>query len=357
MSNVLLPISHVEAVHSVGDLSQDDLRVFMVSTNGTRRALTDPTIAGDAYMTFLQQAATAFFRSKHWQALIEGAERHIHTHDEGQRLTDKNINILNILRGGLSYSLRQALASVGVTRPRSSFISAQRNEIAAGLFRVDDASYTKITLSKIFPSIVLMADVVASGTTLRYCLRNLARECREGRLRVTHIVLMCVGCDNAIKILQEEANTLMREACPDFLGSVCVYYEGIFTLSSSVKLHNQTTGTDLVLSNSRLTEEFRHYVTHETTSIFAMLQKCVQYDGANRAFSVAEHFDEVHRYFRGMRDLIRKGQLTPLELLHERWEQTRHCLSEQCQQELSDSQAFLSKLERYLKLLELEMNI
>eukprot|EP00002_Diphylleia_rotans_P037589 TRINITY_DN8412_c0_g2_i1.p1 TRINITY_DN8412_c0_g2~~TRINITY_DN8412_c0_g2_i1.p1 ORF type:complete len:478 (+),score=94.26 TRINITY_DN8412_c0_g2_i1:1084-2517(+) len=273
-------------------------------------------------------------------------------------VSDRNINVVSILRGSLAFQLQPALAKTGFHRTRASFMSAQRNQVAAGIFQVEDAAYVKLSLSKFYPSIIVMGDIVASGTTLRYVLRTIARECKEHRYRVSHIVLFTIGCPAAMNILLNEANPLMADACEDFVRSVCVFYEGIFTLATNeTKVQIKNPGTDFLLLNSTFADEFTYYLKNRQDSIFPFLQQCIVYDGGKRAFSPSEHYEEVLHYFEQVQTLIKSGQTTPMEYLRERWEMIDEFLSPDMKKIVGDTQIFLQMLEHYIQRLHHEVDI
>ncbi len=284
--------------------SASRVKSFIVTTEGTRKICTDPSIVGNEYMHMLRQPAETFLRSEHFM-------------EDRKRFKDHQFNVLHFLRGGLSYGLIEALNGVGVARPNASFMSSERyKEGATGAWKIRDDNYVKFTLSSEFPSVILVGDIVATGSTLDNGLDRVVKACETDGARVSKVLFFTIGCDNAVKIL-EKYDERLRGVCKDYEGCACVFYEGVFKVATDeTPVTIKTTGTDLLNLGAELAPEYTRYLG---TSPMHVIQKCVIYDGGSRAFEPRKHFDEVIHYFRELLHMMHGGMHT-YDLVTERWE-------------------------------------
>jgi hypoxanthine-guanine phosphoribosyltransferase len=160
-----------EAVTPSESAEKKHQRSFIASTPQTRSISNDPTVAGIRYTRRLREACTAVLKN----------------FDFG--LAERETVVVNILRGALNFGLRDALADAyGWYRHNTSFISAQRARDAedSESWHITEKGYKKIY----FPSTtsLVMGDVVATGTSLHFALKEIIRAAVEQHCQLRNIV-------------------------------------------------------------------------------------------------------------------------------------------------------------------------
>ena len=128
-----------------------DMEQIIATTPRTRAICNNPGVAGVHYTDLLQEACTEILRAG------------------GFQLEEKATVVVNILRGGLNFGLRNALADAfGWNLHTTCFLSAQRarNEKDPDSWHITENAYRKLY----FPAETsfVIGDVVATGTSLRY---------------------------------------------------------------------------------------------------------------------------------------------------------------------------------------------
>ena len=101
----------------------------LASTPRTRRIANDPLFLGVDYTSALRQSCADVLRA------------------DAFGLVECETHVLNILRGGLNFGLREALhLAFGWNRHATDFLSAQRTNGADG-WRIDESGYRKLSFA------------------------------------------------------------------------------------------------------------------------------------------------------------------------------------------------------------------
>jgi hypothetical protein len=265
---------------------------FIASTPATRRICNDPFIVGCEYTSALRNACAQILRE------LRNSEK-LGTLSETQSV------VLHILRGGLNFGLRDALASAfGWNRHSSAFISAQRARCSNNPedWQISESEYRKVYLPD--PTTIIFGDVVATGTSLEYALRQLMIDVDAHRSQVRSLIFFTIGGPRAAAILHD-VDAACRERFPAYEGAVLIYLEGCFAVAQAESpLSIAVTGTDLLRRDSQLAPEFRES-QYESPSY--PLERCTIYDAGSRAFWLPESLDDLRDYWQQTAALAAHG--------------------------------------------------
>ena len=270
----------------------------IASTPETRAICNDPQVAGCDYTDKLRRACAKVFGLK------------------TVSLRESETCVVNILRGGLNYGLREALAAAyGWNRHATAFISAQRARDAADSedWHITENDYEKVYLPS--TASLVIGDVVATGTSLKYALQELLRSAQEQKIRLRSIVFFTFGGAKAQEIL-EEIDQRCRELFDTYERTTLFYFEGRFTCAeASTPLSVRLTGTDLLRWNATLAPEF---VDSQYDDPCYPLERCSIYDAGSRAFWLRDYVNDVIGYWKQNLQFAEHG-MTFQDLLQERF--------------------------------------
>ena len=294
----------LETIHKSGELSLyripsgSKANAFIASTPETRAICNDIGVAGCDYTDKLRRACAKVFGLKMMP------------------LQENQTCVVNILRGGLNYGLRDALAmAYGWNRHTTAFISAQRARNAADSedWHITENDYEKVY----FPdnASLVIGDVVATGTSLKYALQELLRSAQAQHIRLRSIMFFTFGGAKAQEILGE-IDGQCRQLFEGFEGTTLVYFEGRFTCADlNTPLSVRLTGTDLLRWNATMAPEF---IESQYEDPCYPLERCAIYDAGSRAFWLRDYIQDVIGYWRQNLQFAEHG-MTFAELLHERF--------------------------------------
>ena len=248
--------------------------------------------------------------------------------------------VFNILRGGLNFGLRGALAKAyGWNNHSSSFVTAQRARVTEGSeqWHITEDDYKKIT----FPSKaqIIIGDVVATGTSLRHGLKIMIQEAVEQGTPLGSILFFTIGGPKSEERLIE-ADAACRKHFPEYEGTHVCYVEGRFSVpTTETPLTIKITGTDLLRCNSLLAPEF---IESQFEAPSYPLERCTIYDAGSRAFQVREYLEDVIEYWSKVKELA--ASMSFAEMVEERFPKLdRTRFGEVSLQEVAEGQ--LSKLQ------------
>ena len=231
------------------------------------------------------------------------------------RLEEKKTIVFNILRGGLNFGLRDAIArAFNWNLHGSSFISAQRarNGDNSEEWHIIESDYKKVYMPAVTQ--IVIGDVVATGTSLHYGLKALVQQAEMNRVKLESILFFTFGGIRTEEIL-EEIDAECRKVFPTYQSTTLCYLEGRFTVPSpSTPLSIKITGTDLVKYDALMAPEF---IDSQYLSPTFPLERCIIYDAGSRAFWLPEYLEDVIEYWHNVCELATQG-VTFNQMINER---------------------------------------
>jgi len=303
MMNRLLPYRQSKdcSIYRIED-SGNDVQKLIVSTPESRSICNDPFVVGVEYTSKLETACARALE------LLEPSE--------DLALDEAHCSVLHILRGGLNFGLRTALhRAYGWNTHSSAFISAQRARSSTNPedWYITEGSYQKVYLSR--ESGIIFGDVVATGTSLEYALRQLMEIVEVQKSGISSVVFVTIGGPRSEEIVEKIAKQC-RAAFPNFKKATVIYLEGRFDVALPSSPHRiKFTGTDLLRSSSLLAPEF---IESQYENPAYPLERCTIYDAGSRAFHLTEYMEDVLDYWT-QTSLLAESGTTFSELLRERF--------------------------------------
>jgi hypothetical protein len=278
---------------SVYLLNESGPRAFVVSTPESREICNDPLLYGAKYTERLKTACARVLP-------------HV-----GPRLREGETSVVHLLRGGLNFGLREALASAfGWNAHYSTFLSAQRRRKPANPeeWEIGESEYRKLAI----PSRVslVMGDVVASGASLQYGVESMLQAIAEQQKSLRSILFFTIGGPRTEEVFRE-LDPQIRSAHPEFEGTTVVYFEGRFPVAHpETPLTIKITGTDLLRHGPDLAPEF---IESQYESPMFPVERCTIYDAGTRAFEADVYLDDVIEYWEEVAGLSGKNYQAYLE--------------------------------------------
>ncbi len=271
------------------------LKRYIASTQESRSIMNDPLILGLDYTNKLTKTSTNILKG-----LTEVLPpKLLSTFTEDQSV------VLNILRGGLNFGIREALhKGLNWNQHSTAFISAQRARKSDDLesWHITETEYQKIFLPP--EANVIFGDVVATGTSLEYALNSLVSSAKDNDQTISSFVFLTIGGVRSEEII-ERINQEAIKLFPNFVGSSIVYLEGRFHVASlETPVQIKETGTDLLRRDSLLSKEF---ITSQVENCLYALERCTIYDAGSRAFWIPEYINDVIGYWQETKELCQSG--------------------------------------------------
>ncbi len=263
------------------------LKRYILSTPETRQICNDPAVCGLEYTDKLKLAM-----QKALAQLPESLDV-----NESQGI------VFNILRGGLNFGLREALAEgKDWMLHRTAFISAQRVYDDKEGWHITENRYEKVYLPD--EADIYLGDVVATGVSLEYALKKIVSLAKEQKVSFKRITFFTFGSERAEELMEEVDNVCRQEFCC-YEESRVVYIEGIFGLpKDNSNLSIAIPGTDLLRYPAILAPEF---LESQTFQVAYPLERCIIYDAGSRAFNVSEYLADVREYWEQVKLLAQQG--------------------------------------------------
>lgn len=286
-----------------------ELEKYVVSTPFTRRILNSPEVFGCGFTEDLQKT-------------VAGIIQHLPVPGEISRLDPAAISVVNFLRSGLNFGIREALyRALGYNTHCSSFITSQRRRDRYGRWFIQDDQYRKLELPD--QATIFIGEVVATGVTIDNGLAILFHQAKNLGHPIKNLYFFTIGCHKIEKILQKY-DRLFRKAFSGYRKTVLFYLEGKFHLADSrTRLRLKQQGTDLLRHPALLAPEFER---SQFGKVVYPLERCVIYDAGSRAFNPSRFLREVGAYWEELLRLARRG-LTLKEAYFERWPAGEYLLS------------------------------
>jgi len=280
-------ITKTEAVSLYQLEDRGQLKRFIVSSPETRSICNDPGVYGVEYTDKMKIAM-----GKCIAALPEQME-----------ISERQGMVFNILRGGLNFGLREALAlGKGWKNHRTAFISAQRVYDEEEGWHITENRYEKVYLPQ--DADIYVGDVVATGVSLSYALKKMVSLAREQKVNFKRITFFTIGGERSEELM-EEVDRQCREEFPDYVETRVVYIEGIFGLPKDHgSLDIALQGTDLLRWPATVAPEF---LASQAEDPAYPLERCTIYDAGSRAFNVPEYLEDVREYWGQVKELAENG--------------------------------------------------
>lgn len=284
---------------------QGAVQRWVVSTPQSIDVCNRPEVCGVDFSRNLREAMAAALSTAPFVPLLRS-------------VPSTHLCIMNFLRGGLNFDLRNALFdSLGSNLHATCFMSSQRSR-KEGRWVVKEDMYRKMQIPR--GAIMLVGDVVATGVTVDNGFDVIVQHLDTTDTPIAGIVFFTIGCHKIEKVL-EKVHVRLAERFPTYKETHVVYLEAKLRLvDSSTHLMIAIQGTDLIKRHALLSPEFE---ASQYSSLAAPLERCAIYDAGSRAFDVAEYFADVTRYWEQVRQLARRGY-TLAEALKERWPEVHY---------------------------------
>lgn len=267
---------------------------YVVSEAETRKLMNHPEVVGyEVYKSLINSTSQMMYYLK-----------------EKKKIT--SANILSILRGALNYPLEESCYQEHIRVHDISFMSCERvfkDKEMVGLA----VKYSKLTA--VPDSTLMIGDIIASGETLVYCLREVIEFYKKAGMKLRNILFFTIGGTKGVNILEKFTKEI-REFWPEFEGFIVVYYEGIFSCYEDgdygVSGINRQ-WIDFYWKGGIVAPAFRQQTLSMRDPLF---EKCTIYDGGARRYEIKEHIDEVLEFWEGL--LERKDTIDFKALLEEK---------------------------------------
>jgi hypothetical protein len=283
-----------------------NLSCYIVSTPETRQICNCPQLLGCAYTDALRAAMVSALQNLPFMpSLIE-------------KNPETSLCVLNLLRGGLNFDLRNALhLAYGVNRHATCFLSSQRHREKEH-FIIKEDNYRKFN----FPPkcVLFIGDVAATGGTLDNGLRLVKDYLEQHLLGIKNLVFFTIGCDRVEQILAE-CDKQLCQMSPDYQGTYVVYLEGRFKMvEKGSPLRLRFEDTDFVRFDCLLAPEFE---LSQYDDLTYPLERCTIYDAGSRAYDILAYLEDVREYWRDVKNEA-AGGWSLYEALKERWPESEY---------------------------------
>lgn len=300
---MLNQINHEDksAIYQIQDSLNPEIHRYILTTPESRAICNDPMVMGYDYTEKLEAACSWFLRNARGKINL--------------RLEEKRSVVFNILRGGLNFGLRGALAKAyDWNNHSSSFVTAQRARVTEGSeqWHITEDDYKKIT----FPgnAQIIIGDVVATGTSLRHGLHIMIEEAVRQGIELGSILFFTIGGPMSEERLAE-ADKACKKHFKNYEGTHVCYIEGrFFVPTSDSRVSIKITGTDLMRCSSLLAPEF---IESNYDAPTYPLERCAIYDAGSRAFQVKEYQEDVIDYWSKVLELSKTMSFA--EMMMERY--------------------------------------
>lgn len=263
-------------------LEDPTLRRYVVSTRDSRDLMNHPEIINCDFTNLLENGITNTLKGLNMLERLS-------------TIGSKTVNVYHILRGGLNFSMREALRKAfGYKWHSSSYISSQR-VLKEGRFEISEDTYRKFLVPN--NATVYFGDIVASGISLDNGIHYLASFMERSGLALRTLVFVTIGCIEAERVLVRWHREFKRRF-PAYDRTILVYLEGRFALAGDgTPLANTLKDTDLLKSyklGALLSPEFEG---SQFERMIVGLEGCAIYDGGKKSFEPVNHIKDVLEFW------------------------------------------------------------
>lgn len=203
-----------------------------------------------------------------------------------------NINIVNILRGGLNFPIEEACCDIGIDINEISFLTSERIFLDNKVSRIE-SKYQKI--ANVPNSTIIIGDIIASGETFYNTIKYLVEKYVYNNNKICKIVVFTIGTKNTVDLIHKLEYKL-KERWPDFQGIYAVFFEAVFTTYTSCGITKLNLPyVDFTFKNGILAPEYRQDLYERLHVLF---EKCAIYDGGARRFEKNIHIKDIVHYWK-----------------------------------------------------------
>jgi hypothetical protein len=275
---------------SLAYMLRDDspLEVLIVPSGHLSSLFVKPELSGISFQAELGALVSEAIKAVSAPGSATKASSHLHP----------PFDVLQILRGALSFSVDRALFQATGVSPSVSFVSSQRTFDEHGRPAVEGTNYQKWSIQH--DAVLVIADIAATGTTISKALDEALAQYEEESKRLTYLLIIAVGTWYLEAVVRRYAEELYRRWSHVFKGATLVYLERVFTLNERANpvLEGHKCGVDFFRKRSPSCPESD---AAANTRPLAMLERCAIYDGGVRAFQPVLHLDELRKYWKDLR--------------------------------------------------------
>lgn len=279
------------ALYAIADKKRSRVERFIATTPQTRAICNDPGIAGVRYTTLLRDGCTAVLKDL---PLFRA-----------NRFAEHDTCVFHILRGGLNFGLREALAQAHNWNNHSSaFVSAQRvqDQKNPDHWYITESNYKKLEIPN--HSLIVFGDVVATGTSLSHGLQTMVDSMRSHGKEIGYLLFFTIGGARSEEIVEEYTELCVKHF-KSFVGAAVVYLEGRFSVATKdTAMRIKLPGTDLLRTGCLMAPEF---IESQYENPAYPLERCTIYDAGSRAFSLSEYYKDVRSYWKLVLELSESG--------------------------------------------------
>ncbi len=277
--------------------SNDFLSTYIFSSPESQAICNNPLVFGMEYTEKLKSACAKTFSKLKDLRLANFLEH--------------QVVVLNILRGGLNFGLRDALhQSLGFNKHSSIFISAQRQQAKDNSWIITEDTYKKIDLHPI--NHLVFGDVVATGTSLFHGLDVVFNYAASKQLQISEVTFFTIGGPRTIEICEELFQKYHLTLKIKKIN--IVFLEGVFVVADKDTPYQiKIDGTDLIRLGATMAPEF---IESQKENPLYPLERCTIYDAGSRAYNVPEYLQDVIEYWEQVEKIAEKTSL--LQYVQER---------------------------------------
>lgn len=280
------------SIYKIEEEGAINVNRLIITSPETRAICNDTTVMGVEYTRKLRMACSS---------VLEGLQK-----ENIIGLEERKTIVFNILRGGLNFGLREAIADAFKWNLHgSSFISAQRarRNPDSEEWHIIESDYKKVYMPP--TAQIVIGDVVATGTSLMFGLKALVQQAELNNTKIESILFFTFGGVRTEEIL-EEVDALCRDKFEGYKSTTLCYIEGRFTVpTTSTPLTIKITGTDLVKRDALMAPEF---IESQYAQPSYTMERCVIYDAGSRAFWLPDYLEDVIEYWEQVHTMARRGR-------------------------------------------------
>lgn len=223
----------------------------------------------------------------------------------------ENVNVVNILRGGLNFPIEAACSKNDIKVKGVSFLTSERFFLEKKVARIE-SKYRKI--HSINNATIIIGDIIASGDTLKNTIQYIEESYVLAEKELKNIIIFTIGTVNALKAIKK-LNRILKDRWCKFEGISVVFIESIFTTYPNIGITGlNLPGVDFSLNGGFLAPEYRNSLMDDYHII---LEKCVIYDGGTRRFEQSDHISCILNYWKNL--IVKANHIEIRDFLEEKY--------------------------------------